>query len=145
MRRLKILTWHTHGSYLYYPNLRREPDAKSRTGWAWVYDRIRGRGAKVRTYIYGGKLVENITQAVSAIPMGGAMLRMMDLRDGAGGQIFFPVGTVHDEVLVLYPETSDEKWVVDALTWCMTKPPAWGPTIPLDCEVHTGITYAEVK
>lgn len=136
--------WLPDGSYLYYPNLRREPDAKSRRGWAWKYDRIRGRSA-VPTYIYGGKLVENVTQAVSALFMGDALLRMIDLRDGAGGQIFFPVFTVHDEIPTLYPETSDEKWVIEALTWCMTKTPDWAPTIPLDCEVNTGLTYAECK
>lgn len=127
------------GVYLYYPNLRQQAGDR---GMEWVYDRIKedpngGPSRTETTKLYGGKLVENITQAVAALFMKRAMLRIAPR--------FRVVGTVHDEILFLVPDSVDE---AEAIMWVeqqMTVAPEWAPDIPLGCETHLGRSYADCK
>ena len=106
---------------------------------------MRGRN-KVRTDLYGGKLVENITQAVARLFMADAILRLLTLKMSDGSKVFDVVNTVHDEVIAVYdPKQVTEQWVHDAMTWAMTTNPDWAKDIPLACEVETGDNYAEAK
>lgn len=83
-----------------------------------------GRWARVETY--GGKLVENVTQAMARDVMADAMLRL----DAAG---FNTVLTVHDEIVA--PGPASELARFEAI---MREPPAWWKELPLDVEVqHT--------
>lgn len=123
------------GVYLYYPNLRQRVNEESGR-LEWVYDRIKDY-RKVTSTLYGGKLMENITQAVAALPMKRAMLRI--------AKRFRVVGTVHDEVLLLVPRSEDIEQAVRWVNDCMRVPLEWAPDLPLDCETHYGETYADCK
>lgn len=137
--------WLPDGTYMYYPDLRyAEKDDPNEQGCEWSYSRI-WKGHKVRKKIYGGKLVENITQHVARLFVSDALLRLDELRYQNGERVFDIVFSVHDELVVLFDERLDENWVRDTLTWAMTTNPAWAPDIPLACEIGIGYNYAEAK
>lgn len=75
-----------------------------------------------RIKTYGGKLVENWTQAVARDVMGD---RMPDI-DNAGYEI---VLSVHDELLTETPDT--DEWSSDTLAAMMATNPAWADGLPL--------------
>lgn len=127
-----------NGQYLYYPNLRRDADG-------WVYDRYRGRGM-VTTKLYGAKLVENVTQAVSRLPMSDALRQ---LRSGWGGYCR-PVFVVHDEVVTLWRDSVPREEACAIVKHVLTQPQH--PTLrsafaglPFAADVKAGMTYGEVK
>jgi DNA polymerase len=81
-----------------------------------------GKWDRVKTY--GGKLVENGTQAIARDAMAEGMIRL----DDAG----FPLEmTVHDELVA--PGSPDE---LDRFGALMKQAPAWWPDLPLDVEVQ---------
>ena len=90
----------------------------------WTY----GYGKKVK-YIYGGKMLENIIQALARIVMGDH-LRKIERLDGVT-----TVSTTHDEVLSVVKEGLIEE-VKAEVQDIMTTPPLWAPTLPL--AVKTG-------
>lgn len=76
-----------------------------------------------RTSTYGGKIVENITQAVARDIMAAAMLRLED----AGFPIIM---TVHDEVI---SEASEDK-SLDAFIDILKAQPNWALGCPIDAD-----------
>lgn len=80
---------------------------------------------------YGGKLTENITQAVARDLLAEAMLRA----DEAGYSI---VLHVHDEIVC---EESIEGHGLEELEGIMRKPPAWAEGLPLNTEGYTAKRY----
>ena len=115
-----------NGMYIRYPNLREEgPDREL------VYDTKRGK-ATMTTRIYGGKVVENVCQALARIIIGEQMLRIAKR---------YRVGmTVHDSVVVLAKaEEADEAQAY--VEECMRRRPSWAPTLPLNCESKKGASY----
>lgn len=80
-----------------------------------------------RSTTYGGRLVENMTQAVARDVMADAMVRL----DAAGYEI---VAHVHDEVVV---EGTDE----DNVLRIMTEMPAWATGMPIGGESFTAPFY----
>lgn len=72
----------------------------------------------LRTSTYGGKLSENVTQAVARDLLAQAMLDL----DAAGYRI---VGHVHDEILV-------EGGEIDEVSSIMNKSPEWAAGLPVD-------------
>jgi DNA polymerase len=127
--------WLPNGTFLYYPDLRMTHDEKTGNN-EWSYLRMRGRNA-TRQKLYGGKLVENITQAVARVVMSDAMLRILPR--------YWIYGTVHDELMVQIDAHEDERAAMDFVEHCMTQCPTWAPGIPLAAELSTGVTYAECK
>ena len=115
------------GLALRYPSLTGEPDEKGRIQWSY------GENSKK---LYGGKLTENIVQAVARCVMTDGMLRI---------QKQYPcVLTVHDEVVVLVPEAE----VVDAEKWVlaqMTMVPKYMPGIPLAADIGHAQRYGDAK
>jgi DNA polymerase len=89
------------------------------------------------TKIYGGKVVENVVQALARIVVAEQMVAM--------GQAGLPVLLqVHDEnVTVSVTEQADA--VKQVVTRIMSAPPAWAPTLPVACEVGVGPSYGEAK
>lgn len=88
------------------------------------------------TYVYGGKVVENIVQALARIVVAEQMVKI--------GQQYKTVLQVHDEVVIMVDEDEAE----DALAFVesvMKTPPAWAPDLPVNCEAHIGTNYGEVK
>lgn len=132
-----------NGCRLFYPELMQTIDPE--TGETqWTYSRFR-EGRKVRSTLYGGKLVENITQAVARLFVSDALLRLDAIRDEHGQRVFHVVFSVHDELVVLFRDTLDLDYVRRVFHWAMTVVPPWAPNIPLECEMHFGRTYAECK
>lgn len=72
----------------------------------------------IRVPTYGGRLTENVTQAVARDVLADALVRL----DARGLR---PVGHVHDEALC---ETRD----LTAVTAAMTTQPDWAPDLPID-------------
>lgn len=115
-----------NGLHLRYPNLHGNPDEKGRVQWTY------GEHKK----LYGGKLTENIVQALARCVMTDGMLRIQER---------YPcVLTVHDEVVVLVPDAETveaEGWVFEQ----MIKEPSYMPGIPLAAEVGVGKRYGDAK
>lgn len=134
-----------NGSYLYYPDLRYlAKEGEGEQGCEWSYERV-WKGRKVRKKIYGGKFVENITQAVARLFVSDALLRLETIKYADGRRVFDIVFSVHDELVVLFDEGLDENWVRDTLRWAMTTCPVWALDIPLACDIGIAYNYAECK
>jgi DNA polymerase len=114
-----------NGMYLRYNNLRVDNDGEL------VYDTKQGKSV-VPTKIYGGKSVENITQALARIIIAEQML-MISRR-------LRVVLTVHDSVVALAPEeqAGEARAFVEQ---CMRTRPKWAPGLPLGCESKVGVCY----
>jgi DNA polymerase len=117
-----------NGMYIRYPNLRMvEKDGKQEL----VYDTKKGRTI-IPNRIYGGKVVENVCQALARIVIGEQMLMV--------ARRLRVVMTVHDAVGALAKaDEADEarKFVED----CMRIRPKWAMGLPLNCESKIGASY----
>jgi DNA polymerase len=76
--------------------------------------------------LYGGKVDENITQALARIVITDDMLRMQ--QEGIRC-----VHQVHDEILSVCPENQAED-VYKEMGIIMATPPSWAPDLPLASE-----------
>ena len=115
------------GLSLRYPNLTGTTDEKGRVQWHYGADKKK---------LYGGKVVENIVQAVARCVMTDCMLRIQ--------KRYSCVLTVHDEVVVLVPENEAveaEPWVLEQ----MVADPPYMQGIPLDAETGCNKRYGEAK
>ncbi len=119
-----------NGMYLRYDNLRKERDKKSGRD-QFVYDVKKGRST-LPAYIYGGKLIENVCQALARIIIGEQMLMV--------ARKYRVVMTVHDAVGVIAPiEEADKARAF--VEQCMRMRPKWASTLPLNCESKIGASY----
>lgn len=84
------------------------------------------------TDTYGGKLVENIVQAIARDLLAEAMLRL----DDAGYKI---VMHVHDEVVIEVPVVG--KGSVEEVNDIMSKPVSWAPGLPLRVDSYETAYY----
>ena len=76
--------------------------------------------------VWGGRICENIVQAVAFDLLLASLLRMRD----AGLKIAFHV---HDEIVVV-AKTKDAEDVARMMVACMTEPPEWARGLPLATE-----------
>lgn len=83
--------------------------------------------ARGRTKTYGGRLVENATQAIARDILAEALIRLEN-----GG--FDVVGHVHDEVLC-------ERGSVDQIVKILCDPPGWAAGLPIDASGFTCNRY----
>lgn len=88
------------------------------------------------TKVYGGKVVENIVQALARIVVCDQMVRV--------GRFYHVVLQVHDEVVAVAPESEVDE-AVKFIESTMSMPPIWAPDLPVSCECHAGDNYGEVK
>ena len=118
-----------NGLYLKYPNLRVVMGDKGKP--EFVYDQKRGR-AIIPNRLYGGKLIENVCQALARIIIGEQML-MISRRQKVAM-------TVHDAVGSIVPDADAEEGraFVEA---CMRVQPKWATGLPLNCESKMGKSY----
>jgi DNA polymerase len=85
-----------------------------------------------RLSTYGGKLVENVTQAMSRDILGhGATLA-----EAAGYEV---VLSVHDELITEAPDTED--YQSDELSRLLSTVPPWATGLPLSAAGFTGYRY----
>ena len=86
--------------------------------------------------IYGGKIVENICQAVARCVIAEQMLRI--------SKRYRVVLTVHDAIACIAPEAEAaeaQRYVEGCMRWR----PAWAATLPLNCESGMGKSYGDCK
>ena len=127
-----------NGFVLRYPALR-----MTENGFAYINDPrsykayLEGNEGKVLwNNIYGGKTVENLVQALARIVITEQMLQI--------AKRYKIVLQVHDEVVVICPESHKDKAIAD-ITKIMSTPPAWAPDLPVACEAGWGYSYGDSK
>jgi DNA polymerase I-like protein with 3'-5' exonuclease and polymerase domains len=111
------------GLYLNYPDLKKDDEGQ------YSYASRRGR-----IKIYGGKIVENLCQALARCVIGEQMLRI--------SKRYKVALTVHDAVMAVVKEEEHD----DAIRYvaeCMSWRPKWAQTLPLACEIGTGRNYSD--
>lgn len=118
------------GLSLYYHNLRQDDGQ-------WVFDYGRTKGKK----IFGGKLLENIIQALARIVVMDAALR---LRKQLATYDIQLAGQVHDELIYIVPH--DMVPVVTQMVLDeMSTAPSWAVGLPLSAEADCGPSYGDAK
>jgi DNA polymerase I-like protein with 3'-5' exonuclease and polymerase domains len=89
---------------------------------------------KGRTRIYGGKVIENVCQAIARCIIAEQMLKI--------GKRYKVVLTVHDAIAVCVPDAE----VVAATQYveeCMRWVPEWATGLPVNCESGSGKSYGD--
>lgn len=117
-----------NGTFLFYVDLHEEGGE-----WWCKYGHDKKK-------IFGGKLFENIVQALARILTMGAALRM---------QMECPhlprlAHQVHDDLVYIVPDAQVEE-VDAALEFYMNETPAWAAGLPLASEGGVGPSYGEAK
>jgi hypothetical protein len=121
-----------NGLYIRYPNMRQKTDEE--TGRVEVvYDTKKGR-ATIPNRIYGGKLIENVCQALARIIIGDQMLMI--------AKKYQVVMTVHDAIACIVP-TAEVATAQEYVEMCMRIRPKWGLELPLNCESGYGESYGD--
>jgi DNA polymerase len=114
---------------LRYPDIQSKLDEKGRVQWTYA-------AGNKRTKLYGGKIAENVTQAVARVIMTDGMLRIQPRYRCAM--------TSHDEGTFLVPDREVE----EAKPWIkqqMTKEPKYMKGLPLGVTVGEGKRYGDAK
>lgn len=120
------------GRDLIYHHIGLEDDSKGRPNIVFMgVDPKTKQWSKQRTY--GGKLVENITQAMARDVMAHAMITL----DECGVPL---VGTVHDELLA-EPYEANAKLALRLMLDTLRSTPGWAPGLPLAAEGWIGSRY----
>jgi len=132
-----------NGLRLRYPAMRRGPDGFEYINDARTYRKYRDaaimgadRPDLSWTKLYGGKVVENITQAVARIVVSEQMVRI--------GRRYPVALQVHDEIVCVVPEDQADA-CKDFMVGVMSTPPKWAPDLPVACEADIGINYGDAK
>ena len=118
-----------NGLYIKYPNLRRWANDQGKE--ELVYDTKKGK-AVIPNRIYGGKVIENVCQALARIVIAEQMLMI--------AKKYRVVMTVHDAIACLVPE-SEKETGREFVELCMRIRPKWALDLPLNCETGVGASY----
>ena len=89
---------------------------------------------KGRTRIYGGKVIENVCQAIARCIIAEQMLKI--------SKRYKVVLTVHDAIAVCVREVDAEeaqKYVEECMRWV----PEWAKGLPVNCESGSGKSYGD--
>jgi DNA polymerase len=116
------------GLSIFYDQLHGEQSEK---GLEYSYKTRRGR-----TRIYGGKVIENVCQAIARCIIGEQMLKI--------SKKYQVVLTVHDSIVCCVPdaEVAEAQAFVES---CMRWTPDWAEGLPVDCESGTGKSYGDCE
>lgn len=114
------------GLKMRYPNLRLENEE-------WVYD-VWKKGNLEKAKLYGGKLLENLSQALA-----GELCKEAAMKFGSN-----VTGLVHDEIHVVCKKGLELPTKM-ALQRAMTVSPKWFPELKLKCEVGVGRNWGDAK
>ena len=118
------------GLEMQYPNLRQEEGEK---GPEWIYD-IWDKGQLQRRKLYGGKVLENISQALAGI-------LCKDAAQQFGDKV---TGLVHDEIH-LVERAPFALLTKKKLERVMSMTPNWMPRMKLKAEVGMGKNWLDAK
>ena len=127
--------------YIRYPALRAngtnfEYIADARQYRKAIVDRVvSGEVANIAwTKIYGGKVTENLIQALARIVVAEQMAKI--------GQHYHVAFQVHDEIIITAPaeEATDAQQLLEGI---MSTPPVWCPDLPVACESGVATTYGD--
>ena len=116
------------GLFMRYDELAGEQGER---GVEYTYKVRRGRNR-----IYGGKVIENVCQAVARCIIGEQMLKI--------AKRYRVVLTVHDSIVCCVPEEE----VVEAQEYiesCMRWTPHWAAGMPVNCESGIGKSYGDCE
>ena len=122
-----------------YPALRNTTDgfeyiSDARTHRKW---RLNPNDTEVSwTRIYGGKVTENIVQALARIVVAEQMVSI--------GQTYHVAFQVHDEIIIVVPAKEQAK-AQQLVEERMSTPPQWASELPVACESGVGINYGDAK
>tara|TARA_R110002126_G_scaffold65554_2_gene167140 strand:- start:355 stop:1887 length:1533 start_codon:yes stop_codon:yes gene_type:complete len=116
------------GLLLRYSDLSAEQTDK---GYEYSYRTRRGR-----TRIYGGKVVENVCQAIARCIIGEQMLEV--------ARRYKVVLTVHDSIVCCVPDADVEEAKI-YVEQCMRAVPDWAKGLPVDCEAGVGKSYGDCE
>ena len=120
-----------NGLRIKYPQLTFDTD----TSWSF-------NGGRGRSHMYGGKMVEHVTQALAKIVVMDQLLTInKKCRKEGWGQI---VMTSHDEGAFCVQDGAAEECLEYALE-VMSKPPSWAPDMPVKAKGAIGIRYGDCK
>jgi DNA polymerase len=84
--------------------------------------------------IYGGKVTENLIQALAAIVIREQM--------AAIGQYYHVAFQVHDEIIITAPDSKAAQ-AEAKLVEIMSTPPKWAPGLPVACESGVAKNYGD--
>ena len=115
------------GLWQRYERLRKTEDSEGKPQYEYIT-------RKGNVKIYGGKVVENICQAVARCVIAEQMVRI--------SKRYRVVLTVHDAVACIAPE-SEAAEAQQYVEECMRWRPAWASTLPLNCESGIGKSYGD--
>lgn len=130
-----------NGLYIRYPALRQSANgyeyiADARTYRKAIQDRVvSGQTSELSwTKIYGGKVTENIVQALARIVVTEQMVKI--------GQHYHVAFQVHDEIIITAPE-AEATDAEQLLVRIMSTAPAWCPDLPVACEAGHATNYGD--
>lgn len=86
--------------------------------------------------IYGGKVIENVCQAIARCIIGDQMLRIAKKHRA--------VLTVHDSIVCCVPDAEvveAKAWVEESMRWV----PDWAAGLPVNCEAGVGKNYGDCE
>lgn len=115
------------GLYISYPQLHRGHNKRGQESWQY-------KDEKGLTDLYGGKLTENVVQALARIVVMYQMLRI--------SKKLRVVLTVHDSVVAIARKeeaTQATAFVEECMRWI----PKWAQGCPINCESGVGSVYGE--
>jgi DNA polymerase I-like protein with 3'-5' exonuclease and polymerase domains len=127
------------GFYIRYPQLTRRTNGYSYLNKPTLvnkYNNGEDISDKNWTHVYGGKVTENLIQALASCVIREHMLNI--------GKQYPVVLQVHDEIVVTVPASeaeTAEKFIVDV----MSTPPAWCADLPVACESSVADNYGDCK
>lgn len=129
-----VLSVNPNESAIVLPNglLMRYDDLKLNEGEKGIEFSYKTR--KGRTRIYGGKVIENVCQALARCIIGDQMMHI--------AKRYKVVLTVHDAVACVVPDdqlAEGQAYVEQCMRWT----PKWAEGLPLDCESGVGKRYGE--
>ena len=114
-----------NGLHIRYPQLRYDSD----TNWTF-------QAGRERTRIYGGKIIENVVQALARIIVLGQTLRL--------SRKYRVVLSVHDEAVLLVPVSEVEN-AREYAEHVFSSPPMWCLDLPLSAKAGFAARYGDAK
>ena len=132
-----------NGLRIQYNALRQTPDGFEYIADARTYRKLTkarvSSGEQIAidwTRIYGGKVTENVVQALARIVVAEQMASI--------GQSYHVAFQVHDEIIISCLE-EDKAHARQLVEDRMSRPPRWARDLPVACESGVGYNYGDAK